>query len=127
MHRNSTDGRLEQRELVRHEGIAVDEVVFVTEVGVLLPAVGKLKECLEVVELLAVGGLQQLGTDLVFGQQTLLNHLCHVGAGEFEAVGKAGLDLGKVVALLFAHVPEHGVHVFLRGDDDPGTTLAFGG
>ena len=77
--------------------------------------------------MLAVGGFQQLYTHVVLGQQTLLDDFSDIGAGEFEAVGKPGLNFGKVVALLLAHVTEYGVHVFLCGDDDPGAALAFGG
>jgi hypothetical protein len=71
--------------------------------------------------------LQQRGADFVFGEQALLDHLSHVGAGELEAVGKARLDLGEVVALLLAHLAEDGVHVLLGGDDEPCAALAFGG
>ena len=79
------------------------------------------------VGLLLPGLDEQVGADLVFCEQALLDDLGHVGAGELEAVGKAGLDFGEVVALLLAHVAQHGVHVFLGGDDDPGPALAFGG
>ena len=127
MHRDAANGRLEQGKLIWNERIAANEVVFVSEVRELLAAVSKLEEGLEVVELLAVGGFQQFGANFVFRQQSLLDHFGYVSAGELEAVGEAGLDLRKVVTLLLAHVSKHGVHVFLCGDNDPGTPLAFGG
>ena len=34
VHRNTANRRLEQRELVRHEGVAVGEVLFVAEIRV---------------------------------------------------------------------------------------------
>jgi hypothetical protein len=60
-------------------------------------------------------------------QQALLDDLGHVGAGELHPVGKAGLDLGEVVALLLAHLAEDRVHVLLGGDDDPCAAIALGG
>jgi hypothetical protein len=75
-----------------------------------------------------MGRLQQRSAPSgVLGQQALLDHLGHVGAGELEAVGKARLDLGEVVALLLAQVAEDRIHVLLGGDDEPGPALALGG
>ena len=127
MHGNATDGRLKQRELVRDEGVAVGEVGFVLEVAVAAGVVGKVEQGLEVVALLVVDALEQLLPIGVFAQQAFLDHFGHVGAGELESVGKAGLDLGKIVALLLAHVAQDVGHVLLRGDDDPCPATAFGG
>ena len=46
---------------------------------------------------------QQPNTFVVFHEQAFLNHFGDIGAGKLHPVGKAGLDLGKVVALLVAH------------------------
>ncbi|MDT4861560.1 hypothetical protein FQZ97_961690 [compost metagenome] len=123
--RNATDGRLEQRELIGHKRIAVGEVLQISEVLVMLAAIGELKQGLEVVELLVVNSFQQICTAIILGQQTLLDHLSHVSTGELETVSKASLDLGEVVTLLLAHVTEHGVHILLGGDYDPGPPLAL--
>ena len=56
-----------------------------------------------------------------------MNHFGDIGAGKLHPVGKTGLDLGKVVALLVAHFANDQVHVLLGGNDDPGTASAFGG
>ncbi|MNE48075.1 hypothetical protein D3C80_1425160 [compost metagenome] len=81
VHGYSTNSRLEQRELVRHEWVAVGEVLQIAEVLIVLAAVGKLEEGFEIVELLFVDGFQQLRTSIVLGQQALLDHLSHVGTG----------------------------------------------
>ena len=127
MHGYATNGRLEKRELVGHEGVAVGEVLQIAEVLVVLAAISKLEQGFKVVELLVVDSFQQLGTYIVFGQQALLDYLSHVGTGEFETIGKAGLDFGEVVALLLAHIAHHGVHILLCCDDNPRPTQALGG
>ncbi|MNJ38287.1 hypothetical protein D3C77_331300 [compost metagenome] len=99
----------------------------IAEVLIVLAAVGKFEESLEVVELLFVDSFQQLHTDIVLGQQTLLDHFGHVGTGKFEAIGKARLDTRKVVALLLAHITHHGVHILLCCDDNPRPTQTLGG
>ena len=93
MLRQPANSGLEQRELVGHKGVAVHEVLYVSVVLVLLAAIGKVEQGFEVVGLLLPGLDEQVGADLVFGEQALLDDLGHVGAGELEAVGKAGLDL----------------------------------
>ena len=85
-------GGLEQRKLVRHEGVAVNEMLYIAVVLVLRAAIGKVEQGFEVVGLLLPGLDEQVGADLVFGEQALLDDFSYVGAGEFEAVGKAGLD-----------------------------------
>ncbi|MCY1224674.1 hypothetical protein D9M72_368430 [compost metagenome] len=65
----------------------------VPEVRVLLTTVCELEQGLEIVELLVISDGKQLGADLVLGEEALLDDLGHVGAGELEAVGKAGLNL----------------------------------
>ena len=59
-------------------------------------------------------------------QQTLLDHLGDIGAGERHPVGEARLNLGEVVLLPLAHVADDGVHVLLRRHDDPGPAAALG-
>src|SRR5690606_1675132 len=125
MQRNAADGRLEQRELIRHKRVAIGEMLQISEVLVMLATVEELEQGLEVVEVLVVNSLQQLCTTIVLGQQTFLDHLSHVRTGELETVSKASLDFGEVVALLLAHVTEHGVHILLGGDYDPGPPLAL--
>ena len=125
--RQVLDGRLEQAELVRNERVAVDEVLPVLEVPVGHRAVGKVEQGFEVVALLVIDGRQQAHAFLCLGQQPLLDDLRHVGAGQLHAIGKPRLDLGKVIALLFAHLADHGSHVFLGRDHDPGPAPALGG
>ena len=120
------DGGLKQRELVRDERVAVDEVLPVAEVAVGLGAIGKVEQGLEVVDFPVVDSADRLDASLGFRQQAFLDDFRHVLAGQLHAVGEAVLDLGKVVALLLVHLADDRVHVLLGGDDDPSPPLALG-
>ena len=124
--REVLDGGLEQRELVGDKGVAVDEVVAVLEVAVARSAVGKIEQRFEVVCLLLVDHRELLDAGVVLQQQALLDHFGDIGAGELHAVGEARLDLGEVVALLLVQLADDAVHLFLRGDHDPGAAPALG-
>ena len=57
-------------------------------------------------------------------QQAGLDHFIDVGAGERQRREEAALNLREVLLLRLAHVAQHGVHVFLGRDDDPGPATA---
>ncbi|MNV39376.1 hypothetical protein D3C71_1309530 [compost metagenome] len=126
MLRQILNGRLEQRELVRNERIAVNEVIPILIIPVGLRAVGKVEQGLEVVGLRVVSVRQKADAFFGFHEQTLLNNLRHVGAGQLHAIGEPGLDFREVVALLFAHLADNRPHVLLGGHDDPCAAAAFG-
>ena len=121
------NGRLEQRELVRDKRVAVNEVILIPKVRVGQGTVRKVKQSLEIVVLHTIDVRQQPSAFCAFLQQALLNDLLHVGTGQFHAVGKSRLNLGKIVTQPFAHFAHNHLHVFLGGHDDPRATSALGG
>ena len=126
MLRQILNGRLEQRELVRNKRIAVNEVLPILIVPVGLRAVGKVEQGLKIVGLRVINVRQQTNAFFGFHEQTLLDNLRHVGAGQLHAIGEPGLDFREVVALLFAHLADNRPHVLLGGHDDPCAASAFG-
>jgi len=70
---------------------------------------------------------QQTNAFFVFHEQTFLNDLRHVCAGQLHAVAKPCLNLGKVIALLVVHLANNRSHLFLGGHDYPCPTPALGG
>ena len=124
--RQVLDGGLKQGELVGNKGIAVNKMIPVPVVAVGLRPVGEVEQRFEIVFLLGINGRKLGNTRLVFKQQPLLDDLGHIGAGELHPVLEARLDFGKVIALLPAHFTHNRVHIFLGGDDDPGTAVTLG-
>ena len=68
---------------------------------------------------------EQLDTIIILQQQALLDDLSHILRGQFHSIGKPGLNLREIVALLLAHVTHNTGHLFLCGDDHPGTSPTF--
>ena len=61
-----------------------------------------------------------------FEQESLLDDLDGVRAGEFQIDGEAAFDLGEVQSLADRAVADHGVDVFLRGDNHPHAPVGAG-
>ena len=119
--------RLEQRELVRDEGITANEMIPILKVLKRLGIVGEIEQGLEVVGLCSIHAGEQIGARVVFHEQARLDHLRHIGAGQLHAVGEAGLDFREVIGLPFVHLTDDHAHVFLGGHDDPCPPPALGG
>ena len=58
------------------------------------------------------------------GQQTPLDHLLHIGAGQGELGLEAALDLAEVVGLLKLHLAEDSLQVGLGGDEHGGPPIS---
>ena len=58
------------------------------------------------------------------GQQTPLDHLLHIGAGQGELGLEAALDLAEVVGLLKLHLAEDSLQVGLGGDEHRGPPIS---
>ena len=115
---------LEQLELVRGERVVLDEILAVLELAEGHAAVLEGQLVLEDVALLLEHGFE-------FGlhvrhlcQQAGLDHFIDVGAGERQRRVEPALNLREVLLLGLAHLAQHGVHVFLGRDDDPGPATA---
>ena len=61
-----------------------------------------------------------------FEQESLLDDLDSVRTGEFQIDGEAAFDLGEVQSLADRAVADHGVDVFLRGDNHPHPPVGTG-
>ena len=117
---------LHQLELVGREGVDVGEVLGV---GIGLEGHADVAEAELVLEDVGAGAVErgQLGPGGVgLGQQTLLDDLVDVAAGQGQPGLEAALNLGKVVGLAGAHLAEDGVDVLLGGDHHPGAPAAGG-
>ena len=73
-------------------------MIFVLEVAVFL-SLGKVKERAEISRLMLIDGEERFDAVLRLGEQSLLNDLSNVGAGELHAIGETSLDFGESVAL----------------------------
>ena len=123
---DALDSDLKQGKLVWNEWIGADKMISILEISVGLGAIGKVKERFEIVRLLGVDRSKLFLAGRIFEEQAFLNDFGNISTGQLHAVGKASLDLGEVVALLFAHFANDRIHVFLSGDDHPSATVAFG-
>ena len=117
---------LKEIKLVGNERIGVDEMIPIAEIAIGLRPVDKIEKGFQVVGLPVVDVGKDGNAGLIFLQQPALNHLGDVGAGQLHAVGEAGLNFGKIIAVLFVHLTDDRVHVFLSGDDNPGLPPALG-
>ena len=125
VHRQALDGRLKQGKLVRNKRIAMNEVVTILKVFIGLRAISKIKQCLKVIRLKVINIGQQTNARIVFEQQSLLDNLSHIGAGELHAVCKTRLNFREVIALFGAHFSDDAGHFFLRRHYDPSLPLAL--
>ena len=123
--RQADQRRLEERELVGHEGIAAGEVLPALIVAV---GLGPVREVEQGAEVRALGVVQRIELGLAVGvlaEQALLDDLLDIAAGQFHAGGEAGLDLGEVVGLPCGAVADDPVHVLLAGDAHPRPAAAL--
>ena len=115
---------LDQLELIRGERVILDEIFSVFVLAERHSAVLKRELTLEDVAPLLEDGFE-IGLHVwKLRQQAGLNHFIDVAAGERKRWKEPSLNLREVLLLRLAHVPEHCVHVFLGGDDDPGPATA---
>ena len=121
------DRQLEQFELIRHERVAVDEMLFVLVVFIRLGTVGEIEQGPEVVLFVDIDRFQRIFAVAVFLQQPFLNDFGNICTCQFHAIGKTSLNLRKVIGLLLFHIADDSVHVFLRGHDHPSLPFAFRG
>ena len=116
---------LDQLELVRGERVVLDEILGILEWLEGHPAVLESQLVLEDVALsLSKVSSSSSFTSSALCEQTGLDHLIDVGAGERQAGLETPLNLGEVVRLRLPHLAEHGVDVLLGCDDDPGPAAA---
>ncbi len=92
------DDRLEQVELVRNERVAVDEMLAVLEVAIGGGPVGETQQRLHVAGMLLVELFQCRDGRFLFLEQTSLDDLRDIGAGELQPVLEAVLDFGEIIA-----------------------------
>src|ERR1019366_3169954 len=55
----------------------------------------------------------------MLSEQTCLDYLVHVCAGEGKPGSETPLNFGEVVRPALLHFADHGINVLLRGDNDP--------
>ena len=70
--RQASNRRLEQRKLIRHEWITIDEVLAAFEVAVCLRPINEVEHRAKVIGMLAIQIFQRLDHGWIFGQQSFL-------------------------------------------------------
>lgn len=110
---------LDRLELIRGEGVVLDEILAVLELPKRHAAVLEGELALEDVAPLLEDGFEVALHVGQFRQQAGLDDLIDVGAGEGQRREETALDFREVLLFRLAHVAQHGVHVLLGRDDDP--------
>ena len=104
---------LNQLELVRSEWVVPDEILAILVLPEGHAAVFERELALEDVSPLPEDLFKFAFHVLHLRQKTSLNDFIDIGTGEGKWRVEPSLNLGKVLFLRFAHVTQHGVHVFL--------------
>ena len=119
-------GVVEHRELVGNEWVGCLEVLFVCVDVVVLGAIRKVEQHLEVALVLVVELVERRQRLWLLIEQTLLHHRVCIVCRNLDEHLEAGLNLGKLAGGALIELSRDGRHLLLRDDRDPRAASALG-